>query len=311
MILTLIDVVLPVFLVLGAGYAATRFGFFGATAVDALMAFTLKFAIPCLLFQATSRLDIAQSFDWRLLLSFYAGAAISFALGILGARFLFGRRPGEAVAVGFAALFSNSVMLGLPIMERAFGADALAPNYAIVALHAPFCYFLGITLMEITRADGRSFADTSLLVVRAMFKNALMIGLALGFVVNLSGVTVPSQIMAAVDLMVQSALPTAIFGLGGVLTRYSVSANIGQVAMVGVLSLFVHPTIAWYLSVEVFDLSVELVRAAVLTAAMAPGANTYIFAVMYGRGEGVNSSSVLVLTLVSILSISFWLSILP
>ncbi len=311
MIFTLMDVVLPVFLVLGAGYAATQLGWFKASAVDGLMVFTQKFAIPCLLFRATSTLDLASDLDWRLLVSFYAGATVCFLLGILGARLLFGRRPGEAVAIGFAALFSNSVMLGLPIMERAFGAEALAPSYAIVAFHAPFCYLIGITLMEVTRADGRGAAATTSLVVKSMFKNALTIGIALGFAVNLTGISVPEQLSAAVDLMVRAALPAAIFGLGGVLTRYRVRDNLTQVAMVGVLSLIVHPAIAYGLSAHVFELPIGMVRAAVLTASMAPGVNTYIFASMYNRAKGVNSSAVLLLTLISIVTASFWLSILP
>jgi len=311
MIFTLLDVVLPVFVLLGAGYFATKIGWFSASGVDGLMVFTQRFAIPCLLFRATSGLDLNAYLDWRLLFSFYLGAIVCFILGIMGARYIFNRRPGEAVAIGFGALFSNSVMLGLPIMERAFGADALAPNYAIVAFHAPFCYLIGITWMEVTRADGRSAAATSALVVKSMFKNALMIGIALGFAVNLTGFTPPVPVSSAVDLMVQAALPAAIFGLGGVLTRYRVKDNLSQVAMVGVLSLLIHPAIALTLSWQVFDLPVGMVRAAVLTAAMAPGVNTYIFASMYNRATGVNSSAVLVLTLISILSVSFWLSILP
>ena len=53
MILVLLDVVIPVFLVIGAGYLATRSGQFKSSAVDGLNVFTQKFAIPCLLFQAT------------------------------------------------------------------------------------------------------------------------------------------------------------------------------------------------------------------------------------------------------------------
>jgi len=311
MIFTFLDVILPVFLVLGAGYVAVHIGWFKASAVDGLMIFTQGFAIPCLLFRATAGLDLSAYLDWRLLFSFYSGATICFILGILGARFIFKRRPGEAVAIGFAALFSNTVMLGLPIMERAFGAEALAPNYAIVAFHAPFCYLIGITLMEVTRADGRSAGATSALVAKSMFKNALMIGIGLGFVVNLTGITLPKQLLDAVDLVIQAALPAAIFGLGGILTRYKMRAHLGQVAMIGVLSLAVHPAIAYWLSAVVFDLPVGMVRAAVLTASMAPGVNTYIFASMYNRATGVNSSAVLLLTLASILSASIWLSILP
>ena len=101
------------------------------------MVFTQSFAIPCLLFRALADLDLGAVFDPRLLLSFYLGAVICFALGILGARRIFRRRPGEAVAIGFGALFSNSVLLGLPIMERAYGAAALAPTFAIISIHAP------------------------------------------------------------------------------------------------------------------------------------------------------------------------------
>ena len=81
------------------------------------------------------------------------------------------------MAIGFGALFSNSVLLGLPIMERAYGAASLAPNFAIVSIHAPFCYLLGITAMEFARADGRGLGGTARAVAQAMFRNALMIGL--------------------------------------------------------------------------------------------------------------------------------------
>ncbi|MBB5516454.1 hypothetical protein FHS89_002485 [Rubricella aquisinus] len=306
----LLQIVLPVFLLIGAGYLAVRAKLFRDSAVDGLMVFTQGFAIPCLLFAGIARLDLAAQFDWRLLVSFYTGASVCFALGIIGARVLFKRRPGEAVAVGFGALFSNSVLLGLPIMERAYGAEALAYNFAIIAIHAPFCYLLGITAMEVSRADGRGAVDTARAVARAMFRNALMIGLACGFVVNLSGVTLPEWVWAAVDMMVRAALPAALFGLGGILTRYSIRAQVPQVAMVSVLSLLVHPAIAYALTVYVFALPVEFVRAAVVTAAMAPGVNTYVFANMYDRAKDVAASTVLLSTAVSVLSVSMWLWIL-
>ena len=63
MLQSLIDVILPVFLVIGAGYTATRFGYFRETHIDGLMSFTQNFAIPCLLFLAIANLDLGTSFD--------------------------------------------------------------------------------------------------------------------------------------------------------------------------------------------------------------------------------------------------------
>ena len=305
--LALLEIVVPVFLVIGAGYAAVRARLFKDSAVDGLMVFTQGFAIPCLLFGAIARLNLGAVFDVRLLVSFYSGATICFLLGILGARLLFHRRPGEAVAIGFGALFSNSVLLGLPIMERAFGPESLASNFAIVAIHAPFCYLLGITAMEISRADGRGFVGTVQSVLKAMFRNALMIGLLLGFIVNISGTGLPEPIWAAVDLMTRAALPAALFGMGGVLTRYSLRAELPPGLMVLVLSLGLHPLIAWTLSTQIFNLPEAFVRSAVVTASMAPGINMYVFANLYNRAKGVAASTVLIGTALSVLTVSFWL----
>ena len=52
-------------------------------------------------------------------------------------------------------------------------------------------------------------------------------------------------------------------------------------------------------------------RSAVVTAAMAPGVNAYMFAHMYGVGKRVNASSVLVATALSIVTAWGWLHILP
>ena len=216
----LAGVILPVFLVIAAGYLARRQQLLDDTHVDGLMVFTQKFAVPCLLFVAIARLDLGQQFDWRLLLSFYVGALAGFIVGLAGARLLFRRDWEDCVAIGFVCLFSNSVLLGLPITERAYGADALGPNFALIAVHSPFCYAIGITAMELVRNRGGGLAVTAGRVGNAMFRNALVIGIALGFAVNLTGVALPVVLNDALDLMVRAAIPAALFGLGGVLYRY-------------------------------------------------------------------------------------------
>ncbi|PWE30538.1 AEC family transporter [Maritimibacter sp. 55A14] len=307
----LIEVTLPVFLVIGFGYLAVWRGYFTDAGVDGLMKFTQGFAIPCLLFRAISTLDLSASLDIGLLTSFYAGSASCFVLGLTGARFIFGRAPEDAVAIGFAALFANTVLLGLPIMERAYGIAALEPAFAIIAFHAAFCYGLGITTMEITRSRGGGWSSTARAVGRAMFRNALMIGIGLGFVVNLSGIGLPGALVEAIDLMIRAALPAALFGLGGVLVRYRPEGDLREISWVIFLSLLVHPGVAWLLATQVFALPLEQLRAAVVIAAMAPGVNTYVFASIYGRGMRVAASSVLAGTLISILSVTAWLAILP
>ena len=306
---TLLDVILPVFLVIGFGYVAVWRGLFPVEGIDGVMRFTQNFAIPCLLFQAIAHIDIQSSFNPRLLISFYSGAAICFALGIFGARLFFKRDWEDCVAIGFCALFSNSVLLGLPIAERAYGPDALTGNYAIIAFHSPFCYGLGITVMEIVRNRGQSGLTLFRSVSRAMFRNALVLGILAGFAVNISGIAIPGVVEDALSLIVRAALPAALFALGGILIQYRPEGDMKTIAMVCAIALLVHPAITWSMG-KALAVEPELFRGGVLTAAMAPGFNAYIFANMYGRARRVAASAVLIATASSILTVWFWLSAL-
>ncbi len=306
----LADVILPVFLVIGFGYLARWRALISDAQVDGVVWFTQTFAIPCLLFTALARLDLGQSFEWRLLLAFYTGAVAGFALGFAGARLLFRRDWEDCVAIGFVALFSNSVLLGLPITERAYGAGALAANYAIIAVHSPICYAIGITAMELVRNRGGRLRDSAAQVVRAMARNALVIAIALGFAVNLAGAPLPGVLDAALDMMVRAALPAALFSLGGVLYRYRPEGDLRTIAFVVALSLVVHPALTWGLG-RALGLGVDALRSATVTAAMAPGVNVYVFANLYGRARRVAASSVLVGTAAVTLTGWAWLQLLP
>ncbi|WP_223425595.1 AEC family transporter [Tateyamaria pelophila] len=305
----LLDVILPVFIVIGFGYLAVWRGLFPESGVDGLMKFSQHFAIPCLLFSAIASLDLSASLDVRLLISFYVGAAAGFVLGFAGARLVFKRDWEDCVAIGFCCLFSNSVLLGLAINERAYGPEALAGAYAIIAFHSPFCYAVGITAMEIARNRGQSPLMMVRGIARAMFRNALVLAIMAGFAVNLLGIALPPVLNDGLDLVIRAALPTALFALGGVLVQYRPEGDARVIAMVCAIALLVHPAITWALGTAL-SVPSETFKPGVLTAAMAPGVNAYIFANLYGRAKQVAASSVLVATGASIVTAWMWLMVL-
>lgn len=309
----LLDVILPVFLVIGFGYAAARWLGFSAGAVDGVMQFAQGFALPLLLFAAIARLDLGHAYDIGLMLSFYIGAFASFAAGFFAARLWFGRPLTDSIAFGFVGLFSNSLLLGVPITERAYGPDALAGNFAIISIHAPVFYAFGITLMELARSRGLGLSKRALAVnvARTILRQPLVIGILGGFAVNLSGLALPLIFWSAVDMVKEAALPAALFALGGVLVRYRPEGDSRAIGVLSAISLGLHPTLTWALGTWVFALDQDALRSAVLTAAMAPGVNAYVFANLYGVAKRVAASTVLAATGLSILTVWFWLQVLP
>ena len=309
----LLDVIVPVFIVIGFGWLAARLGLFTDAAVDGLMRFAQSFALPCVLFLGVARLDLSSAYNPGLMLSFYIGAFSGFLICFLGALYLFKRPLTDAVAIGFAGMFSNSLLLGLPITERAYGAEALTGNFAIISIHSPLFYGIGISLMEWARARGEAISPLALgrKIGKAILFQPLVFGIICGFALNLSGLSLPGPLLSGIEMMAKAALPAALFGLGGVLYRYRPEGEKGVILLICLTSLILHPALAWALARGVFGLDDTALRSIVVTAAMAPGANAYMFAHMYGVAKRVNASAVLFGTGFSILSIWIWLQLLP
>ena len=307
--LAILQVVSPVFLVVGAGYLAARLKWFPDEGVDALILFVIRFATPCLLFSAMYNVSLSTAFEWRLLFAYYAPALICFGGTLVVARAL-GRRPGEAVAIAFGALFSNALLFGLPIMLLAYGEAAAQPAYGVLAMQSPLLFTIGMVAMEVSRRDGTGAWAALRRAARSMASNALMMGVLAGLTLNVAGVRLPGSLENAVDLLAQATLPTALFGLGAALTRYRLQADFRWALGVAAVSLLAHPAMTWLLAEGVFDLEDVYVRAAVVMAAMPPGFNVYVFATMYKRGESVAAGAVLLSTALSIFSVTLWLTLL-
>jgi predicted permease len=230
------------------------------------------------------------------------------------ARWGFGRSLPESVAAGFAGYFSNSLLLGLPITERAYGTDALAGNYAILSVHAPLLYSCGIIAMVLAKSQGEAKQGAAALAraaLRNILTQPLVIGILCGFALNLSGLSLPSFADSAAKMLASAAIPAALFGLGGVLLRYRPTGEGRLIALVALGSLIIHPSVTYALAKWGFALDTAALRSATVTAAMAPGVNAFLFANMFAIGRKTAASALLIATGASIVTIWGWLHILP
>jgi hypothetical protein len=164
--------------------------------------------------------------------------------------------------------------------------------------------------MELVKSSEKSISKKSMIIFKAMFSNALVVGIVLGFMVNICGINLAKSIQASIDMITAVALPAALFGMGGILYQYRPEGDIGPIIMICIVSLLIHPAIVWITGSNL-TLSDMQLRSAVITAAMAPGINTYVFANMYGRAKRVASTGVLLSTALSIGTVWVWLNFLP
>ena len=309
MIQTIATIIIPVFIIIALGYLSTLLKFLKISEIQILTKFAQNIALPCLLFVNIYQLDLVSVFSLNLLLTFYISAGISFIIGILGG-YYFLKSLTNSIPIGFCCLFSNSLLLGLPITELAFGVEALNANFIIIAFHAPFCYLLGISAMEISINGNQNLLIAYKKILKSILSNALTLGIILGFLFNVSHLPMPYFLIDALNLLSTAGIPIALFALGGVLTQYKekVINSLPHSIMIAFISLFIHPLLTIYLGINIFIITEEELRSAIITAAMAPGVNAFIFSNMYKKSIEIAASSVILCTAISIFSSAMWIS---
>ncbi|HTJ56162.1 MAG TPA: AEC family transporter [Devosiaceae bacterium] len=305
--LSIINVVIPIFALIVFGYLAVRLKFYPIRGVDALIVFVNNFATPCLLFESMATSDFRSVFNIAVIAPFYAGALFSLAAGTFIALRLFRNGIEDAISSGFAAMFTNTLLVGFPIIQRAYGGPAMPTIFSIVAFHGSILLTSGMLAMELVKGDGGSLARTLVIAFRRIASNPLIWGIAGGVIVNFANFTLPEAANAFLVMMANAVSPAALFGIGGALNEYKFSESWLQALVMNFFKLILHPLIAWVLMVPILHVDPHIARYGVLLAAMPSGINAYVFATYYNRGTGVAANTLLIGTIASAVTVTAWL----
>lgn len=300
---TLIGIVLPVFLLIGLGLGARRFGLVGDRTGDGLSDFVFVLAVPCLLFRTLARAEIPQAQPWGYWIAYFAGAAIVWVVAMLACSRVFGRSGPAAVACGFASAQSNTVLVGIPIILKAFGDAGAVPLALLLAVHLPVMMLAATVL-----AEGR---QTSLLTIgRKLITHPIIVGILLGSAARPIVDVIPAPVWVVVDGLAGAAVPAALVTLGIALHRYGLESGIALPLTLSTLKLIVHPLIVFVLAIHVFSMPSAWAGVAVLFAACPCGINAYLFAERYKAGMAETSAAIALSTQLSVFTMILWLAVL-
>ena len=165
--------------------------------------------------------------------------------------------------------------------------------------------------MELFHSSSQKF-DLKILshqVFNLAFRNPLIFAILIGLLVNYLAAPIPSSIWNGLSIIKDAALPTALFALGGTLYQYRPEGDGLTICFIIFVSIILHPAIVYFAGMNLL-LNLEQLRSAVITAAMAPGINAFLFASIYKKAQRVVASSILIGTIATVCSASFWILIL-
>lgn len=300
----ILQVVAPVFGLMVLGFAAARLAWFDDGATRGLVRFVFNFAIPALLFRSLAVIELPEQIEWGFLLSFYAGSLAVYALGMAVARFVFGRPPAAQAIFGMSAGFSNTVLIGIPVLLTAYGPEASLPTFLLIALHSPLLMPLTVALIQLGNGRPGALATRLRSASGDLLRTPIITSVIAGLAVNLAGLSLPGPVDSAAELLGAAAVPCALFAMGASLAAFPLRGDLPPALLLTAFKLALHPIVVWLLAVPLMGLDGIWVPVAVTMAAMPSGVNAYLFAARYEAAEGVASRTVFLSTAASIVTIS-------
>ena len=299
---TLLNISLPFFGLIAAGYAAGRTRVLPPEAVGGLNAFVFWFALPAFLFMHMSAAN-TEGFDLRFILAYSGGELLCFVICYAAARALFGPDPERNALRGAAAAFGNIGYMGLPIIVAVFGEGMVVPAVTVILVDN-FLMFLPIILIQYARQDGGGGAGPVLsMVVGTLLRNPLLLAMAAGLACGTLGVPIPGPLVSFGTLLSGAAAPCALFVLGATLVGRPLTSGFSEVAMMSAGKLLLHPALVLGIA-TLLALDPRLTAVAVVEASLPIAAHVFITARTYEVYAERISSAILFSTVCAVVSVS-------
>ncbi|MBU25663.1 MAG: hypothetical protein CMD99_06505 [Gammaproteobacteria bacterium] len=298
-----LNVLAPVLALGMIGYVATRLGFFQGAHRDGLSKYVFDFAVPMLLFSTVVQLEPPKVSTIDLFASYYIPLVLVFTVGLFASWLLLKRSAVEGIIIGLGASFSNTILLGIPLIPRALGEDALFPLFLLISVHGITIFTAVTVAIEISRGKDAGLFNLPKQVFLGLISNPLIVSLVAGFLWKLTNIGIHPVAADMFQLVSTSVVPAALFVLGSSLASYSISGSIGPAILITVLKNTVHPAAVLVLG-SWLGLNTLWLSVATMLAAMPTGMNMYLFATRYQVSPSTATTSIFISTISSIVTIS-------
>jgi len=298
------DIVVPMFALMLCGYLAVYVRILGVEGIKGLSNFVFFFAIPALLFRGVATSRGAEHDEIAIVYAYFLACLVVFAIAMAVGRWVFRLSLQEQAIMAFTATFSNTVLLGIPIIYTAFGERGLLPVTLITSFHSIVLLTLATTIIEIGDGHGGKFLHSLPKTLLALLRNPLLLAILAGFAMRLLGWHGPAVVDGFLALLAGAAAPCALFALGATLAGFHLGGAIKETLFLSVMKLVVHPLLVWFMVTEVFPLAPIQVAVAVILAALPAGQNGFILAQRYGIYVQRSASAVLITTAISVVTVS-------
>ena len=318
--MNILSIISPLVLVASLGFICTKSRWLSREHLNALSKFAFSISIPAFLFYQMAKADFSDQISPQFFAAFYLPVLTCYLITWLISYFFYqdksvqhtdatAKKNSAASAVfALGASYSNTIIVGLPVLLAAIGEQVIGIIFLIVTFHSVMLFTLTSAITAKINSKNSAQKFNWLAFIKQTLNNPLIISILSGFAVNLLGITLPYFLQESLVLISKPAITLALFILGASLAFYRVRQELTFITIACFSKLLFLPMLVLLTSRYLFNLDPMVVCVLVILSACPTGVNAYLIAATHRYHQETVAGTVVISTLMSIITIPLWLS---
>jgi predicted permease len=300
------NTVLPLFLIIIAGFLFSKTRAASVYWIDVLNKFALWIGFPALVIHSLTQLELTGSDIPRLVL-FNSAFIVGCILLAYPFSALFRLTNLQRRTLFLIFAFGNVAYLGIPVLQTAIGDDILPVAAILSAVYLFWLLTLALILVEV---HGEGKIETSKLAF-SLLKNPLLLSVFIGIAIAALKIPLPGALSKTISMFAGSVTAVVLFSLG-IFLGYQKQGGIREwtvTAAFVLLTMVLFPAVFW-LFLRRADLPGAFVHASILDAAMPLGLTPYALSQQYHLDTPFAARLVVLATIASMVILPLWITLL-
>ena len=304
----ILSIISPLFIIIFASAILQRVKNISDNWMTVLNEYAFQIGLPALVFLSLSKTSFSFLDNAGLILTNSVFLIGSFLLAFLaGKLFKFSKQMSRTLFMCLG--FGNAAYLGIPILTEVYGANVLPSVSLIVALYLFWKFTIGLGYLEYDQMTSKKSVLAK--VAKHLIRNPMLIAVVLGIIFGSFQIPIPGVIGRAIEMVVASVTPTVLVVIGLFIGRSSIG-KLSEWVPVLIFSLFVLFALPglFYFGIKMAGFSTQSFATTLIEAAMPLAITPFALADKYSLNKTFIARSIVLSTILSVLSVPFWISLM-
>lgn len=303
----ILTIIAPLFLIILVSALLQKFKNIGDEWGKVLNEFALKIGLPVLIFSALAKTSFSFKAEASLIIANSIFLVLSFALALIGGK-IFQLKKQMFLTLFISLVFGNVAYLGIPVLTSISGEKVLAQVSLIVAIYLFWLFTIGIGYLDYSLNKNKKEVASNML--KNFTKNPLLLAVIFGLLIGSLNIQIPSIVLKSLDMISASVTPTVLVVIGLFIGSSKIGKLSEWIPVLGfcLFTLFVFPA-GFYFGVKFLGFAPSQFTTSIIEAAMPLAITPFALADKYKLHKTFIARSIVLSTVLSVMSLPFWISV--